>query len=101
VSNEIPTGCAPVVDVDEVAKQIRQAHKSEPPSHGERKREYFLKIISGAHDSVVVTACFVLVEYVGIERELYLWKVETEKNCSGQTFKYGAGSVRISNFLRQ
>jgi hypothetical protein len=99
ISNEIPQKCVPVSHVDKVISQIRQAQKSQTPSHGIRKRASFLKIIRKTPDGTAKIACFVAAQYAGFEQEIYLLKISAGENCSGSTFKYEAGSLRIANFL--
>jgi hypothetical protein len=100
-SQRMPTNCAPLPDdqKERVITAIRQAHAAPTPSHGKTQREYFLIVNSGNGDSVT-TKCFVLAEYEGFESSLYLLPIKTGKNCSGETFKYAAGSIRLQNFLR-
>jgi hypothetical protein len=101
-SQRIPTNCAPLPDdqKERVITAIRQAHAAPTPSHGKRQREYVLKIMKSGNGDSVTTKCFVLVEYEDFESSLYLLPIKTGENCSGETFKYAAGSIRLQNFLR-
>ena len=101
-SQRIPTNCTPVPDdqKERVITAIRQAHAAQTPSHGKQQRQYVLKIMKSENGRSVTTKCFVLVEYEDFESSLYLLPIETGKNCTGETFKYAAGSIRLQNFLR-
>lgn len=102
-SNRIPTSCTQISSEEEIdlANEIRRAQMAPPPSHGIRKKEQFLKISQKAIGGEVATTCFAMVEYDGFELELFLLRLETDKNCTGTTFKYGAGSIRLVNVLRK
>jgi hypothetical protein len=99
-SNRMPTRCTGLADKqkESAIKAIRSAHEAQPPGHGIRKTEYVLKI-GNSDNGEVATKCFVIVEYAGFERDLYLLPIKTGKNCSGETFDYAAGSIRVENFL--
>jgi hypothetical protein len=100
VADKMPTSCVPLDkgQADQAINALRVGSTAETPSHGIRKSEHLFKIVNTTpNDSF--TKCFVLVEYVGFERDLYVLPVLTGKDCSGDTFKYAPGSVRIRNFL--
>ncbi len=101
ISNRMPTGCVPLEEQkkERAITAVRQGSAAEAPSHGIRKSEYLLKINSTS-GAKLRTECFVLVEYAGFAQELYLLPIRTGENCTGDTFKYAPGSIRVKNFLR-
>ena len=102
-SNQISSSCKALEgDTRERAlRAIRLGKSSEMPSHGSRVREYLLKVTNFSNNSSTKkTTCFVLAEYGGFESDLYLLPIDAGSDCSGGTFKYLVGAIRVSNFLR-
>jgi hypothetical protein len=101
-SSDIPADCGSLngEQVEIVSESLRQARRSPTPSHGSRKIAYFMKIAKEQKDAVSPEVrCFIAIEYVNFESELYLLPIETEEGCSGGRFKYLAGSAVTTNFL--
>jgi hypothetical protein len=101
-SDRIPTKCAPLADdkKEQAITAIRRAQKADPPGHCNQQSAYVLKIVESGDGEGATTKCFSLIECAGFESDLYLRRIRTGKNCSGETFKVVGGSIRLENFLR-
>lgn len=100
---QIPRECEQHASTDalKIITALQHAEVAVTPSHGRRQKDLLLKIATNSKDTTIVVRCFVVVEYVNFKQELYLLPIETGENCSGGTFKYVAGSVKVDNFLSQ
>jgi hypothetical protein len=101
ISNQISTRCVSLEkeEKERAINAVRLGSAAATPSHGSRKSEYLLKIMNSTTNDNVSTKCFVLVEYVSFERDLYLLPIRAGEDCSSDTFKYAPGSIRVRNFL--